>query len=273
MALHGQFEATCARRALTAAAAVAAASAVSSAQLAQFDDLSVFVAQTGAVPNDPWPNQGRLAGDANASFHHGMVTLTVASPSSGLWVGSGGHVSVGPDWTTLVPGHDIAIDGRENLNVDFSAPVRAAGFMFAEATMTTVLYHPCSGLCPCANSSFTVTLLRGGAPVAQFQFSRPDDTTAFVGVSSPTPFDRLEIREVGGTCDDEYFGQIFYSLCAGACCAADFNGDGSIDPDDLGDYINCYFSNPPCLQADFNRDGSVDPDDLGDFINTYFSPC
>ncbi len=56
-------------------------------------------------------------------------------------------------------------------------------------------------------------------------------------------------------------------------CAADFNHDGSLDPDDLGDYINCYFSTPPCEQADTNADGSVDPDDLGDFINLYFAGC
>ncbi|MGD9688920.1 MAG: S8 family serine peptidase [Phycisphaerales bacterium] len=56
-------------------------------------------------------------------------------------------------------------------------------------------------------------------------------------------------------------------------CAADFNGDGNVDPDDLGDFINCYFGVPACDGADFNADGNVDPDDLGDFINTYFAGC
>ncbi|MGD9689440.1 MAG: hypothetical protein AB7K52_07465 [Phycisphaerales bacterium] len=54
-------------------------------------------------------------------------------------------------------------------------------------------------------------------------------------------------------------------------CPADFNGDGNVDPDDLGDFINCYFSVPPCDGADFNGDGNIDPDDLGDFINVYFT--
>ncbi|MGD9690800.1 MAG: hypothetical protein AB7K52_14375 [Phycisphaerales bacterium] len=54
-------------------------------------------------------------------------------------------------------------------------------------------------------------------------------------------------------------------------CPADFNADGVVNPDDLGDYINCYFALPPCDGADFNADTSVDPDDLGDFINAYFS--
>ncbi len=56
-------------------------------------------------------------------------------------------------------------------------------------------------------------------------------------------------------------------------CVADFNHDTMVDPDDLGDYINCYFSNPPCAQAEINADGSVNPDDLGDFINLYFLGC
>ncbi|MGD9690427.1 MAG: hypothetical protein AB7K52_11870 [Phycisphaerales bacterium] len=56
-------------------------------------------------------------------------------------------------------------------------------------------------------------------------------------------------------------------------CAADFNADGELNPDDLGDYINCYFSVPACIDADFNADANVDADDLGDFINAYFAGC
>ncbi|MGD9688813.1 MAG: hypothetical protein AB7K52_02360 [Phycisphaerales bacterium] len=59
----------------------------------------------------------------------------------------------------------------------------------------------------------------------------------------------------------------------GPDCVADFNMDGNLDPDDLGDFINCFFSMPPCGQADFNHDGNVDPDDLGDFINAFFAGC
>ncbi len=56
-------------------------------------------------------------------------------------------------------------------------------------------------------------------------------------------------------------------------CPADFNGDSNIDPDDLSDYIACYFSEPPCQDADFNLDGNVDPDDLSDYITVYFGGC
>ncbi len=54
-------------------------------------------------------------------------------------------------------------------------------------------------------------------------------------------------------------------------CPVDFNGDGNIDPDDLADYIACYFT-PPCAQSDFNGDGNSDPDDLSDYIAAYFGP-
>jgi len=60
--------------------------------------------------------------------------------------------------------------------------------------------------------------------------------------------------------------------CDGAC-PADFNHDGSLDPDDLADYIGCYFSVPPCSGADFNGDTVVDPDDLADYIGAFFAGC
>lgn len=56
-------------------------------------------------------------------------------------------------------------------------------------------------------------------------------------------------------------------------CAADFNGDGDLNGDDLADYINCFFSVPPCGGADFNADGDINADDLGDYINVFFAGC
>ncbi|MBL8759634.1 MAG: lamin tail domain-containing protein [Phycisphaerae bacterium] len=55
-------------------------------------------------------------------------------------------------------------------------------------------------------------------------------------------------------------------------CRADYNGDGNIDPDDLADYIGCYFEpGGGCSRADFNGDGNADPDDLADYIGLFFS--
>jgi hypothetical protein len=54
-------------------------------------------------------------------------------------------------------------------------------------------------------------------------------------------------------------------------CAADYNGDGNLDPDDLADAIACYFT-VDC-GFDYNGDGNEDPDDLSDYIGVYFAGC
>ncbi len=55
-------------------------------------------------------------------------------------------------------------------------------------------------------------------------------------------------------------------------CPADFNGDNSVDPDDLSDYIAAFFAVPADPAADFNGDSSIDPDDLSDYIAAFFGP-
>ena len=56
-------------------------------------------------------------------------------------------------------------------------------------------------------------------------------------------------------------------------CPADFNHDGTLDPDDLADYITAFFTQPPSPAADFNADGITDPDDLADYITAFFNGC
>lgn len=56
-----------------------------------------------------------------------------------------------------------------------------------------------------------------------------------------------------------------------AGCAADFNGDGELNSDDLADFINCFFAVPACNGADFNGDGDANGDDLADYINAFFA--
>jgi len=59
---------------------------------------------------------------------------------------------------------------------------------------------------------------------------------------------------------------------ARTCGIADFNEDGFTNPDDLSDYINCYFEIPACPgRRTLTRNGVVNPDDLSDYINEYFS--
>ncbi len=85
-------------------------------------------------------------------------------------------------------------------------------------------------------------------------------------------------NDVGSTPDNPIGGTIFwddlsYGQVQAPTCRADFNGDTFVDPDDLSDYIACYFAIPPCNRADFNGDGNADPDDLSDFIALFFGGC
>jgi hypothetical protein len=58
------------------------------------------------------------------------------------------------------------------------------------------------------------------------------------------------------------------------CDVADFNGDGFLNPDDLSDFITCFFLEVQfpgtCPDADFNGDAFLNPDDLSDYITTFF---
>jgi hypothetical protein len=62
---------------------------------------------------------------------------------------------------------------------------------------------------------------------------------------------------------------------AGTGCIADFNSDGFVNPDDLADYITCFFLDVQfpgiCPEADFNSDDFRNPDDLADFITAFFA--
>ncbi|MCC6678081.1 MAG: hypothetical protein IT436_13150 [Phycisphaerales bacterium] len=260
----------CNRAAVAVGLALLARESAALAQVVQYTDRATFLADTGASAEPLWPNLGRLDGGASAAYHLGNLTLSISPPSSELWIGSGGYPSVGPDWTTFVAGNDIAVSGRETLNVDFDVLVMAVGFDFAEPTHATVQYPPCSTLCPCANSNFSVTLYREGSPVGQFTYNRPDDTAAFVGFVSVDPFDRIEVRELDGTCDDEYFGR-FWTLAAACTCPADLNCDGLADFADYLEFLNFYDAEDP--RADVNQDGLIDFADYLEFLNLYEAGC
>jgi hypothetical protein len=72
------------------------------------------------------------------------------------------------------------------------------------------------------------------------------------------------------------FGTVFGLASAAptpAACAADFDNSGTLNPDDLADYIACYFTVPPCPRANQDGDEAVNPDDLADFIALFFAGC
>ena len=164
-----------------------------------FSDKAAFLAATGATSaTGALPNLGNVG----ASVTLGDITFSQAPPGGTLWVGSSGTSYA--DWTPITPGHDIAINGNEHINADLASSVFALGFDFVEIASGPVL----EGGVP-VDSTFGVTLKNSGATVGTFSFNAPDDTLAFVGVSSDLAFDRVEIRELTASDVDEFFGEFF----------------------------------------------------------------
>ena len=186
-----------------------------SAAITVFNDKTTFLTTTGATSaTGPLPNLGKIAGDAAASQTVGTVTFTITPPSSELFIGAAGVGGVpGSDWTLLNPGPDIAMSDIENLNVDLAAPVLALGFDIVEPSFGPSVIAGTGFV----DSTFSVTLKNGGVFVDSFQFNVPDDVIAFVGVSSDLPFDRVEIRDITATNDDEFWGE-FYTKALSLSC-------------------------------------------------------
>ncbi len=101
----------------------------------------------------------------------------------------------------------------ENLNADLSSPVIALGFDFVEPSFGPSVIAGTGFV----DSTFSVTLINGISIVDSFQFNAPDDVLAFVGVSSDLPFDRVEIRDITATNDDEFWGE-FYTKSPSLSC-------------------------------------------------------
>jgi hypothetical protein len=53
-------------------------------------------------------------------------------------------------------------------------------------------------------------------------------------------------------------------------CAADYNGDGVIQVQDIFDFLNGWFAGDP--RADFNG-GGLSVQDIFDFLNSWFAGC
>jgi len=189
----------------------------------QFTDQATFLAATGATcATCPMPNLG-FAASAGIPVVVNTVTFTVIAPSIDFFIGAGSAGIPNGDWTSIIPGNDIAISGSENLDVAFAAPVFSMGFQFHEPTCSNTNTGNNCGLGALGqveigtdvpngaevDSTFTVTLKNGVNTVASFQFNAPDDVLSFVGVQSDMAFDKVEIRETVGGIDDEHFGEFF----------------------------------------------------------------
>lgn len=188
------------RAAITAGLLVATATA-HSATITSFSDKPAFLSATGATnATGPIPSLGNVSTNPVT-----VGSVTFVSDPNGLWFGVEFEPEV--DWTTLLPGHEIAINNLENMDVSFAVPVFSYGFDFVEPEFSTPNINA-----PFVDSLFTVSLFNGASPVGAFTFNAPNDVAAFVGVWSDMLFDRAEIRETSGGTENEFFGEVYTGL-------------------------------------------------------------
>jgi hypothetical protein len=144
------------------------------------------------------PNLGVIPG---GQYLVGDLTILLAPPSFNLFVGTGNSTS----WTGLLSGNQIGISDTENLNIDLANPVFAFGFDFVEPENDPTSFINA----PFVDSTFQVRFLNNGLLVDTFIFNAPNDVAAFFSVWGDVTFDRVEIREIVGGIENEFFGEFY----------------------------------------------------------------
>jgi hypothetical protein len=174
-----------------------------------FSHKASFLSQSGATDaSGALPDVGLIPG---GTLTAGSVRISLGAGASQLFSGTGGiSGAVNEDWTTRLPGADIAISGPENLEIALAGPVFSFGYDIVEPQFDPNL----NALF--VDSSFTVTLSLDGTTVASFSFNPANDTAAFIGVWTDSPFDRVSIVETtslsGG--ENEFYGRFYTGTVA-----------------------------------------------------------
>jgi hypothetical protein len=187
-----------------------------------------------------------------------------------------------PDWGTspntltfgnaFVPGDNLSVGGFSRASMDFDAPV-------SSIAMNMIFYE--NG--PWGGIVFHLDGLRNGSVVASATYTlangggRDNLTKTVLNISDDAGFDSANIY---ATWADGYSAPrlMIDNLTltpATVPCPADFNADGFVNPDDLSDFITCFFLEVQfpgtCPDADFNTDIFTNPDDLSDYITAFFT--
>jgi len=187
-------------------------------ELIVYENQAAFLAGTGATAADPWPDIGLVP---SGTHTEGDLTVTFVPPrATELWIGED---PMGGPWSPRIPGFQIAISGWEEIDVDVGLPVLALGWDMVEPEND---WDPARGD-PFADSTFSVNVQNGSTTIASFEFNVDNDTAAFIGISSNTAFDRIEVREIAGSNDDEIFGQFYVNPAPDTCPAFSLAGSNS----------------------------------------------
>ncbi|NOX83127.1 MAG: hypothetical protein GXP06_09110 [Alphaproteobacteria bacterium] len=179
--------ATAALAAVTLLPGAANAGIISINDKAGFLAASGATSATGAIP---------IAGASLASLTVGSVTFSQVAANS---------LNFSIDWTSRIAGNQFAINGLEDLDVDFGGDVFSFGFDFVEPENDPNVNAPF------VDSTFEISLCDDGLCFETLQFSVANDIAAFIGVISALAFDQVLIREIIGDIENEFFGEFYTS--------------------------------------------------------------
>jgi hypothetical protein len=148
------------------------------------------------------------------TFTNSTSPILITTPSSGtsgtvvgpLTFTNGPSASVVfGDFTSSLSG-ELALSGDENFNVDIAGGAFSFGFDVNDP-FSTSQYDGCN-VNPCRDSEFSFSIFDGSTLLHSFNFDPlySDSELTFVGIYSDNIFNRVEIREIVGSNDNEFFG-------------------------------------------------------------------
>ena len=129
------------------------------------------------------------------------------------------------EWTYSSPGNEIAITGGENFDIGFKTAlderggINSLGFSIVETTLTG--NAGCGRGTLCTDSKFEISYYGGydgDQLITTFEVdpyiadqSIPEEQIHFAGIYSDDLITKVEIREVEGGTDNEFFGNFYLS--------------------------------------------------------------
>lgn len=182
--------------------------------IAIYNNKNDFLNDTGATSLT-----GTIPGSGNVGTSETLGDLTFSTALSSL----SGSIVFG-NWSTLIPGNEIAISGAENLRVtiNLANTINAFGFDIHEPSQIRDSQHntaiDTTNTSIAHDSTFTVELFNSGVSLGSSSFNPVDDILAFFGLISSSGFDRVDITEnlssvitggIDANHDNEFYGQFY----------------------------------------------------------------
>lgn len=172
-------------------AACIAAGITSAASAATFDSRTDFLAQPGS-----FVEHSSIDADFSVSAPAGSWRATPTTTYTNLYS----------------PDAALVLSGPENFNLDvtFASEIYAFGMDVYEPVRSYPTLNGCN-VATCVESTFEISFLSGATVIETITFAPENALLDFIGFTSVTAFDRVEVRETVGTNDNEFFGNFVTS--------------------------------------------------------------